>query len=79
MDPTELGDIESTRALLLLAGEAAQDDFTRQPIGEIDARAMAEEREAFCRHVGGAKPSDLNDVEDLPYRRVLSAAESQTM
>src|SRR5262245_30510476 len=45
MDPTKLGDLEDTRGLLILAGEQAQDAFTQEPIGEIDERAMAEERD----------------------------------
>ena len=79
MDLAKLDDVENTRALLVLAGETAEDDFTRQPIGEIDARAMTEEREAFCGFIDGAKPSDLNAVEALPYRRVLSVPESQSI
>jgi hypothetical protein len=77
IDSAKLDDVESTRVLLVLAGETAEDDFTRQPISEIDAGAMTEEREAFCRFIGGARVSDLNEIECLPYRRVLSVAESQ--
>jgi hypothetical protein len=79
MNPANLDDVEDTRALLVLAGETAEDDFTRKPIGAIDARAMTEEREAFCRFIAGAKISDLIKMEGLPYRRVLSAAESQSI
>lgn len=79
MDPAKLGDLENTRGLLVLAGETAEDDFTRQPISGIDTRAMTEEREAFCRFISTTKPPDLNEVVGLPYRRVLSAAESQTI
>jgi hypothetical protein len=68
IDPAKFGDAESTRALLVLAGNTAEDDFTLRPIGEIDERAMAEERDAFCRYIGGLKPSDLNAVKALAYR-----------
>jgi len=79
LDPDKLGDVENTKALLVLAGETAENDFTRKPICEIDARAMAEEREAFCRFIAGAEPSDVNDIEGLPYRRVLTVAESHSI
>ena len=79
MNPTSFGNLENTRSLLVVAGETADDDFTREPIGEIDARAIAEERAGFCRYVSGLKPSDLNAVEPLPYRQVLTTAESKSI
>ena len=69
IDPANLDEVEETRTLLVLAGETAQDDFTQKPIGEIDERAMAEERGDFCRYIGGLKNSDLSAIEKLPYRR----------
>ena len=72
IDPAKLGDQEETRTLLVLAGELAQDDFTQKPIGQIDERAMAEERGDFCRYIGGLKISDLSAIEKLPYRCVLT-------
>jgi len=79
IDPATLGDADNEKALLILAGETADDDFTRRPIGEIDENAMAEEREAFCRYMRGLAPSDLNAIEELPYRRVLAADESKSI
>jgi len=79
IDPAKLGDPDNTKALLVLAGEIAEDDFTQRPIGEIDERAMTEEREAFCAYMVGLTPPDLNAIERLPYRRVLSAVESQSI
>ena len=79
IDPADLLDLENTRGLLVLAGEAAQDDVTARPIGEIDERAMAEERGDFCRYIGGLEASDLNAVENLPYRRVLTTQEAKTI
>ncbi len=76
IDPAKLGDADSTRELLDLAGQTAEGDFTRQPIGAIEARAIAEEREAFCSYVGALTRTDLNAVERLPYRRVLTAEEA---
>ena len=79
IDPAKLGDADNTKALLVLAGETAEDDFTRQPIGAIDARAMAEEREAFCRYMAALTPSDLNTIEKLSYRRVLTEEDSKSI
>jgi hypothetical protein len=78
-EPANLGDVEQTRTLLVLTGQTAQDDFTQKPIGEIDEQAMAEERGDFCRYVGGLKDSDLDSIEKLPYRRVLTKEESKTI
>lgn len=79
IDPARLGDLEDTRALLVLAGRAAEDMFTQPPNGEIEQRAMAEEREAFCRYVAGFQGSDLDAIAALPCRRVLTAEESRSI
>jgi hypothetical protein len=79
IDSAKLGNLESTRAFLVLAGETAEDEFTMRPISEIDAQAMAEERDAFCRYVRELELSDLNLVEELPYRRVLATEESKSI
>lgn len=79
IDPAELGDADDTKALLVLAGETAEDDFTRRPIGDIDERAMTEERDAFCAYMAGLGATDLNVIETLPYRRVLTADESRSI
>ena len=60
IDPTTLVDLEGTRALIVDAGKNAEDDFTRNPIGPIDAAAMTDEREAFCSYIRSLKDSDLN-------------------
>jgi len=77
IDPATLADLEETRQLLILAGQTAEDDFTRRPIGQIDQRAVAEEREAFARYIAALAPSDLRAIEPLPFRRVLTREESQ--
>ena len=79
MDATTCADLETTRSLLVVAGQTANDEFTREPLGEIDARAMAEERAGFCRYVGSLQLSDLNAVEPLPHRRVLRAEEAKSI
>jgi hypothetical protein len=79
IDPAKLGDVNDTRRLLVLAGETAQDDFTEKPIGEIDERAMSQERGDFCRYIGGLTQPDLMAIERLPYRRVLTTDESKAI
>jgi hypothetical protein len=79
IDPNGLGDLETTRALLILAGEIAEDDFTRPPIDEIAQRAIGEEREAFCRYIRGLTVANLNEAEALPFRRVLTDEESKAI
>lgn len=76
-DPAIFRDVEEARAFIVLAGEAAEDDFTRHPISEVDARAMNEEREGFCRYVRGLTASAISEVKALPYRRVLTTEESK--
>jgi hypothetical protein len=78
IDPDQLCDAGDTKALLVLAGEMAEDDFTRRPIGGIDSKTMAEEREAYCAHITGLTPAVLNAIGPLPYRRVLASGESQS-
>jgi hypothetical protein len=79
IDPEKLGDMDSTRDLLILAGQAAEDVFTRPPTGDIQARVMNEEREEFCRFVRALKSSDLDIIEKLPYQRVLTEAEAKSI
>jgi hypothetical protein len=79
LDPGKLGDPDSTRALVVLAGELAEDDFTRSPIGDVDKKAMANEREAFCRYMMTLTVFNLSAVEELPYRRVLAEEESKSV
>ena len=61
------------------AGETANHHFTRKPIGEIDQRATAEERTAFCDFIRGLSHSDMSAVEPLPFRRVFAADESEAV
>ena len=70
-------DFEAAKARVLRAGETANDDFTRKPIGEIDQRASTEERAAFCGYVRGLSHADLSAVQPLAFRRVLAAVIGQ--
>jgi hypothetical protein len=79
LDPATFDHLENTRALLVVAGKTAEDDFTRPPIGEIEQRAITEEREDFGRYIRGLKLSDLNTIATPPYRRVLTVEESNSI
>lgn len=72
----DLGSLEEARELLAKAGTEAQGIFTRPPVGEVEQRAMTEERELFARYVRGLSDEELAQVEPLPFRRTLTEAES---
>lgn len=77
IDPAGLSTFESARELAALAGETADDLFTRNPSEVVQERAMAEEREAFREYVLGLTRDDLAAVSPLAYQRVLSVDESK--
>jgi hypothetical protein len=77
LDPEKLVELPLTRELVLLAGATAEDDFTRKPLGAIDAAAISDGREAFCQFVVSLSAADLGTIESLPYRRVLSDDEAE--
>jgi hypothetical protein len=79
IDPNELVDLNDTRDLIILAGTDADDDFTRKPIGQIDAEAMANERHSFCAYIRAISDAELQSVQPLPYQRVLSQSESESV
>jgi hypothetical protein len=79
IDSSELNGFETTKERVTRAGETANDDFTRKPIGAIERGAIAEERTAFCSYVRGLSPSDLKAVQPLPFRHVLAADESESV
>ena len=79
LNPADLENLDDVRNYIILAGQATDDDFTRKPLGQIDADAMADERESFCSFVSGLSEADLQSVEPLPYQRVLSSSESKAV
>lgn len=62
------------RDLLVCAAHTAETAFTKPPDAAISAKAMEEEREAFCAFVQTQDEDLLWRVAPLPYRHVLSAA-----
>lgn len=79
IDPDNLNDVHSTRELILLAGACADDDFTRKPIGQIDANTMADERKSFSAFIQAVSENQLHSVQSMPYQRVLSQSESESI
>jgi hypothetical protein len=77
LNPERLVDVADTRELLLAAGMTAEDEFTRNPIGEIAATSTANEREAFCRFIRELTEAELGATQPLAYRRVLTTVESK--
>jgi hypothetical protein len=43
------------------------------------SRPALEEREAFCCYIGGLSLSELDLIEPLPFRRVLTTGESKAL
>ena len=74
--PADLGSLDEARELLATAGVVAESVFTRPPIGEVEQRAMDDERELFAEYVRGLSDEELANVEPLPFQRTLTAAES---
>lgn len=72
----DLGSLDEARELLAATGTTAESIFTRPPIGEIEQRAIDEERELFAQYMRRVSNEELARVEPLPYRRTLTEAES---
>jgi hypothetical protein len=77
--PGDFPDLPTAREALAEAGRSAESLFTQPPHGEIEARAMAEEREAFRAFVRSVPEADLAAVEPLPYRRCLREVEERRL
>jgi hypothetical protein len=76
LDPDRLPQPSVLVGALLHAADTAQSAFTHPPDNEVAAAAMNDERRQFRNAVRGwAADEDLR-VEPLPYRRVLTPAES---
>ena len=78
-DPNELIDLNNTRNWIISAGMNANTAFTREPSCEIEAETMEDERDTFCHFIRNISDSFLQYIEPLPYRRYLSASESEAV
>ena len=77
VDSESLADFASAKSLVVNAGSMADDDFTRNPLGATAADAQSSEREKFCDFISSLTEADVWKYDPLPYRRVLSIAESE--
>ena len=77
--PADFASLDEARELLAAAGESAENVFTRPPNGEIERRAMDEERTLFADYMRGVSKDDLVEVAPLPFRRTLTSDESERL
>jgi hypothetical protein len=75
----EFASVEELRERIARAGWTAQSLFTSGEMGEIERRAMAQERERFVSFVTDLSSEDLALIEPLPYRRMLSDSEVEEL
>lgn len=92
LDPDQLPPLERTRRHLLQVGRTAQPQPPRtnmglaQPVNwqtflptAVTAAAQQQERDQFETYLHRLTPAQLAEVPPLPYRRVLSPAESDVL
>jgi hypothetical protein len=79
LSPDEFASIAEAREIMKVAAETADDDFTREPIERIASEAIADERRRLVAFIEGISAADLENVEPLFFRRVLSPDESQRL
>jgi len=68
--------VEAAKAAATRAGFEGNDAFTESPSNDTEKKAIEDERFQFAKHIDGLSDADLEAVEPLPYRRVLSKEES---
>ncbi|WP_184725091.1 hypothetical protein [Streptosporangium saharense] len=76
LDPDHLPEFSALVDALAEAADTAQSPFTQPESNEAAAKVMAEERHLFQSTLQGWVTRDGLRVEPLPYRRVLTPAES---
>ncbi len=74
-DPDALPEFEELIDLLILSGQTAQCMFTEDLSSEIEASAIADERQRFVDVITELASGRIPDLPILPYRRVLSSEE----
>ncbi|EGO63400.1 hypothetical protein [Acetonema longum] len=66
------------KELIILAGNTAESIFTRS-LNTLAKRVMQQEREAFCEFIHSLNQEQLETIEPLFYRRVLTESASQKL
>ncbi|MCL4261866.1 MAG: hypothetical protein KJ069_01555 [Anaerolineae bacterium] len=75
--PQDFSDFDEAKTLIALAGQTADNLFTKSVKDPVEMEVIQEERDAFTTFVQRLTISELIDVEPLPIRRVLTKAESK--
>jgi hypothetical protein len=73
----DFASLDEARELLAGAGDSAESIFTRPPNGKIEQQTMDEERRLFADYMRVVSEEALAHVEALPFRRTLTAHESE--
>ena len=76
LDPDRLPGVDVVTSAMLAAAESADSPFTKPPHDEIQAQAMADERQLFAANVQCWKADPNLRADPVPYRRVLTREES---
>jgi hypothetical protein len=72
--PSDFASLAEARAMLEAAADA-EDAMTRPPHRPVAHDAIAEERVLFRTYIASLKASELEQIQPLPFRRVLSDTE----
>jgi hypothetical protein len=79
LDSDDLPALENLAELLILAGHTAQSVFIEKPSSPIESAAIADERQQFAAAIAELASGQIPDVSALPYRRVLSVTEVESL
>ncbi len=77
--PEEFATFDEAKRFFSLVAAEAENIFTRPPKGNLEQKAMGEERETLSKFIDELTEDDLSSVEPLFYRRVLSAEERDSI
>ncbi len=77
--PTSSASLSEMKTSLIAAPEKAQAKLQIELTNKLARKALREEAEDFRVYLETLTPSDLAEVEKLPYRRVLSDEESKRL
>jgi hypothetical protein len=76
--PEDFSSFSEAKEVIVLAGNTSESVFTR-PLSTIDKQVMQQEREAFCEFINNLNQEQLETIESLFYRRVLTEPVSQKL
>ena len=77
--PADFSNLEEAKEYFCLVADQAENIFTKPPNNEIAIRVMNEERQKLSVFITQLNTADLERIEPLFYRRVLSENENQIL